>query len=265
MRARSPAVLCWALAGAMLAAPALASGAAPAAAARPSQQASAGSDLLQSVRDLERCGDLRAAAAKLQAAVALAPDWALPRALLGRVWQLLGHQQDALRQYQAHQFIALLQDNAEQDNHRMLAIAEAEGLIVLRINQERISRGLPPLLPSVELSQIARQHSREMRDLGYFGHSSPKPGYATITDRYRRVFGTTPRALAENVSRRGGSGQAFVIENIEDTHRRLMMSEPHRQSILWEKVRIVGVGIAVNQRNDYWLTENFASDVGGDS
>jgi len=184
---------------------------------------------------------------------------------LGKVCQLLGRDQDARSHYQAHQFLGLLEDSAEQGNSRLLAIAEAEGLLIFRINQERISRGLHALLPSVELSQVARQHSREMRDLGYFSHTSPTPGCTTMTDRFKRMFGHPPRALAENLSRRGGTGDAFTIENIEDSHRRLMISDSHRRSILWEKVAEVGVGVAVNERGDYWITENFASDCPGDS
>lgn len=221
--------------------------------------------LLESARGLERRGDLAGAAVDLEAAVALLPNWAPTRALLGKVCQLLGREQDARGHYQAHQFLGLLEDSAEQGNSRMLAIAEAEGLLIFRINQERISRGLHALLPDADLSLVARQHSREMRDLGYFGHTSPTPGCATMTDRFKRMFGEVPRALAENLSRRGGCVDSFTIENIEDSHRRLMMSDPHRKSILWEKVAEVGVGIAVNERGDYWITENFASDCPGES
>ena len=39
-----------------------------------------------------------------------------------------------------------------------------------------------------------------------------------------------------------------------------MNSPTHRHSILWEKVRQVGIGVTVNARGDYWITETFAGD-----
>ena len=38
----------------------------------------------------------------------------------------------------------------------------------------------------------------------------------------------------------------------------LLKSPRHRDSILWDKVQEVGVGIAVNEHGDYWITEMFA-------
>jgi len=210
----------------------------------------------------ERKGELAAAAGDLEAAAALLPEWAPPRALLGRVYQLQGREADARAQYQTYQFLGLLEHGDDQNSDLMLKIAEAEALLVYRINHERLRRGLKALLPSIDLSRMARGHSREMRDLGYFSHTSPRREHQTMSDRFERIFGEKPRCLAENVSRRGGSLYSFTIDNIEDSHHRLMVSDAHRRSILWEKVDRVGVGIAVNERGDYWLTENFASEIG---
>ena len=215
--------------------------------------------LLDSACELAGQGKLADAAAALEQAVAAVPNWAPPRALLGEIYQVQGREQEARQQYQAHQFLGMLEEGGTAGN-LSLQIAEAAALLIYRINSERLTRGLRALLPSAPLSEVARGHSQEMRDLNYFSHFSPRRANETMVDRFKQVYGVQPRALAENLSRRGGYGYAFCLENIESSHERLMDSARHRESILWDKVTQLGVGIAVNENGDYWITETFASD-----
>jgi len=215
--------------------------------------------LLDSARNLAGQGRLSEAATALQQAIAAVPDWAPPRALLGLIYQAQGYEQEARQQYQAYQYLGMLDEGGTPDD-LSLPIAEAEALLVYRINSERTTRGLRPLLPSAPLSRVARAHSQEMRDLGYFSHISPRRVNETMVDRFKQVYGFQPRALAENLSRRAGADYSFSLDSIENSHQRLMNSPPHRESILWDKVTQLGVGIAVNSAGDYWITESFASD-----
>lgn len=233
----------------------------PCCAAQSSGQALAtASQFLSQARDREELGDLAEASAKLTAAIELAPDWAPPRGLMGKIRQRQGRDEEARGQYQTHQYLALLHEGVEPRTELLVQTAEAEALLILSINRERLSRGLRALTPSADLSRVARGHSREMRDLNYFSHHSPRKSRATMVERFELVYGKTPRVLAENLSRHGGDHYCFTLENIAQSHDRLMNSPSHRRSILWEKVRQIGVGVTVNARGDYWITETFAGD-----
>lgn len=224
------------------------------------QRPASAAQLTSQARDLEELGDLADAAEKLTVAIELAPDWAPPRGLMGKILQRQGRDDEASAQYQAHQYLALLDDGAQPRTELLVQVAEAEALLILSINRERLSRGLRALTPSEDLSRVSRGHSREMRDLNYFSHHSPRKSHETMVERYRLVYGREPRVLAENLSRHGGDNYCFTLENIAQSHERLMNSPPHRHSILWAKVRQIGVGVTVNKRGDYWITETFADD-----
>jgi len=216
--------------------------------------------LLREASERAALCDLQVAEDRLHQAIELVPDWAPPRALLGTVHQMQGREFEAREQYEAHQFLALLAEGSQAGSQLLVETAQAEALLLYRTNDERLTRGLRPLLPSIHLATVARAHSREMRDMDYFSHQSPIPANATMIERFINVFGKQPRVLAENLSRRGGSLYAFTLDNIDESHQRLMNSPPHRKSILWEKITQIGIGIAVSERGDYWITESFASD-----
>lgn len=72
---------------------------------------------------------------------------------------------------------------------------EAAG--ILDLNRLRVLLGLNALLCDVKLCAAARDHSNDMRTLGFFAHESPVPGKKTPWDRAAR-FGTS--AGAENIA-----------------------------------------------------------------
>lgn len=72
-----------------------------------------------------------------------------------------------------------------------------EGRGVLDLNRLRIRLGLPAVLIDVKLCQAARDHSNDMRTLGFFAHESPVPGKRTPGERAARA-GTS--AGAENIA-----------------------------------------------------------------
>ena len=76
-----------------------------------------------------------------------------------------------------------------------------EALGVLDLNCLRLLLGLNALSIDVKLCDAARDHSNDMRTLGFFAHESPVPGKKTPFDRAAK-FGTS--ASSENIA----AGQA---------------------------------------------------------
>ena len=127
------------------------------------------------------------------------------------------------------------------------AAAEARGLVLLQADRARA--GLPPLVLDARLSSVARGHSEDMRDHGFFGHLSPSTGSAM--DRLQRA-GIEALRVRENL------GRAYSPEELD---RGLMGSPSHRANILSADVERVGLGIAVAEggsTHDLYLTQLFA-------
>jgi len=100
--------------------------------------------------------------------------------------------------------------------------AEYEG--ILEVNQWRIAAGLNALLIDTKLCEAARDHSKDMADLGFFAHDSPVEGKKRPWDRAKK-FGTT--AHAENIainSSPQGANQAWFHS---PGHHKNMFSKRH--------------------------------------
>ncbi len=209
--------------------------------------------------DLLRGGDNSGALSKAQQARRIAPDCPELQASVGVMYQLCGNGELALEQYERVQSISLLREGAP-DSRLTREIAEGEALMVYLANRDRIRHGLRPLRPHADLAIVARRHSREMRDLGYFAHDSPRMQHRRPSDRFANLFGQPPVVIGENLARMYSRPLwSFNLDNVHESHVRLMESEGHRNNILWDKPLHIGVGIAVNERGDYWITENFST------
>jgi uncharacterized protein YkwD len=128
------------------------------------------------------------------------------------------------------------------------------------INQERKQYGVAELKLDPKLSNVARGHSQEMRDRNFFGHISPVPAQSTPRKRYESAFGREPYIIGENVARRAGTQWCLTDDRIEKTHRGLMDSPGHRENILRREFQQIGIGIAINEVGDYWVTELFLGE-----
>lgn len=134
-----------------------------------------------------------------------------------------------------------------------------EEQLVNLVNADRTARSLKPLEVNPLLAVVARKHSEEMRDKNYFSHESPTPRLLTPRDRYHREFARVPQIIAENVSRRWSALEySLNATNIGIAHSDLMSSSHHRGNILHPHVTQIGIGLAVNERGDFWITELFA-------
>ena len=111
--------------------------------------------------------------------------------------------------------------------------------VVRLVNEERAAQGLKALKTNWELSRVARYKSQDMRDRGYFSHTSPTYGspFTMI-----RNFGISFRTAGENIAKGYATPQAVV--------RGWMNSDGHRANILNASFTEIGVGYVAS--GHYW-------------
>jgi uncharacterized protein YkwD len=120
----------------------------------------------------------------------------------------------------------------------------AEAEVLALVNQQRSAAGCPALTASSALAGLARAHSADMRDRGYFSHDTPE-GLSPF-QRADAAGITTMRA--ENIA----MGQATPAEVMAAW----MASPGHRSNILNCSLRTLGVGVATGTRGPWW-TQDF--------
>ena len=98
---------------------------------------------------------------------------------------------------------------------------EYETEVIRLVNLEREAAGLSPLKYNWELSRVAAYKSRDMRERGYFSHTSPT--YGSPFEMIRN-FGISYRSAGENIAR-GYKTPASVVEG-------WLSSSGHRANIL---------------------------------
>lgn len=104
-----------------------------------------------------------------------------------------------------------------------------EGMLAL-VNQERAAAGLAPLVMDERLRAVARDHSRDMFQRGYFSHYTPEQ--LSPFDRLKKA-GIGYLAAGENLA---------LAPSLDMAHRGLMNSPGHRANILSPSFRRVGIG-----------------------
>ena len=193
----------------------------------------------------------------LREAARLRPGWLAPQPWLALACQVTGDKDGAIEAYRRVQRESLATAGSRRNNppDQLDAVIECEALTAWLINQTRYESGLNCLLPEPKLAQVARQHSLEMCDLGYFSHTSPVNGRETSVQRFGCLFGFEPELIAENVARRWGTEYLLTREKVTATHRSFLRQPGHRRNLLLNHVEKLGVGIAVDENGAYWLTE----------
>jgi uncharacterized protein YkwD len=133
-------------------------------------------------------------------------------------------------------------------------VTETEWHIRFLTNQQRDIGRLPPLEGSPALADVARAHSRDMLARGFFDHRNPDG----LGPRDRVVkHGLSFKVVAENIySARNGSTDAAELASI--VVGGWMKSEGHRLNILDPSLKLIGVGVAVADR-DVMATQLFAA------
>lgn len=123
----------------------------------------------------------------------------------------------------------------------------AERGMVDLVNQERVARGLKPLVFKEALRGIARSHSADMFTKGYFSHYSPEG--LTVADRATSA-GIDFLVVGENLA---------YAPTVESAHKGLMNSEGHRANILSEDYGKIGIGIMDGGIYEQMFTQVFSN------
>ncbi len=118
--------------------------------------------------------------------------------------------------------------------------------VVKLVNEERTKQGLKPLTENWELSRVARYKSSDMKDQGYFSHTSPT--YGSPFDMMKN-FGIRYSYAGENIA----YGQRSAKEVMEGW----MNSDGHRKNILNPNYTEIGVGYAVKSNGTPYWTQMF--------
>jgi uncharacterized protein YkwD len=128
-------------------------------------------------------------------------------------------------------------------------VSEIEFQLLQLMNRERGDAGVDPNLSAdATLSEVARLHSKAMRDQGFFGHTDPDG--RTLRDRLEERGIDYSRA-AENLAQVTGSASPASL-----AHQLLMGSDRHRDDILDPRFRLVGIGVS-HSGDSFWITQIF--------
>ncbi len=126
--------------------------------------------------------------------------------------------------------------------------AEIEAAIFQLTNAARANQGLSPLALREAISQVAREHSQNMRDHGFFGHEN-QDGH-----------GLKQRLNAAGISYRAASENLVRVSNAPDPAEvafDLVVGSPeHEENILNPRFEQIGVG-AAKMGDTYWVTQIF--------
>ncbi len=127
--------------------------------------------------------------------------------------------------------------------------AELEFQLLQLTNSARSAADVePPLGPDPAVAEVARNHSRAMRDQGFFGHVGPDG--RGLRERLQDAGIDYSRA-SENLA------QIINSANPADqVHSLLMDSDPHQANILDSRFELVGIGVAASD-NTLWVTQIF--------
>lgn len=119
------------------------------------------------------------------------------------------------------------------------SVSAYEQQVVELVNSYRAQYGLNPVTLNTELSKVARLKSQDMKDKGYFSHTSPT--YGSPFDMMKQ-FGISYRTAGENIAM-GQRAPEAVMEA-------WMNSEGHRANILNASYTQIGVGYVAD--GNYW-------------
>jgi uncharacterized protein YkwD len=122
---------------------------------------------------------------------------------------------------------------------------DAEQRMLELVNAERAREGLRPLVFNDELRDVARAHSVEMFEEGYFAHISPNTG--SPFDRMRRA-GIRFIIAGENLA---------YAPNVQIAHEGLMNSPGHRANILRPEFGTIGIGVIRSDFRGSMFTQLF--------
>ncbi len=149
-----------------------------------------------------------------------------------------------------------------------------------RVNKERNKRKIAPLSYEPGLVKIARDHSQDMSNQGYFDHiniagqtPTERAKVAGFECNYKSHEGVFPTGIAENILmtylyesyevrvKNGQESKNYNWKNIDTLAREIvknwMDSKGHRANILRKDFHHEGIGIVKNDALQIFVTQNF--------
>jgi uncharacterized protein YkwD len=129
--------------------------------------------------------------------------------------------------------------------HRLEVRPDLEQEMLRLVNQERTRRGLGPLVADTALRVVARGHSADMFERGYFSHYTPEG--KDPFDRMR-VAGIVFMTAGENLA---------LAQTLSIAHTGLMHSPGHRANILNPAYHRVGIGIIEGGVHGLMISQEF--------
>ena len=121
----------------------------------------------------------------------------------------------------------------------------AEEEMLELMNQERAERDLPELVMDEELREVARKHSTDMFQRGYFGHQDPDG------------VGPFDRIQDGGISYTYAGENLAIAPTVSIAHRGLMDSPGHKENILRPEFIKVGIGAVKGGSQGIMFTQKF--------
>jgi len=123
-----------------------------------------------------------------------------------------------------------------------------EAAMLIELNYERTSRGIAPLVLNTKARAVARAHSQDMFEHGYFSHINNQG--LNPFDRMKAA-GVAFGAAGENLA---------LAPTLQLAETGLMNSPPHRANILDPVYRSVGIGIINGGPYGLMITQDFTDE-----
>jgi len=143
------------------------------------------------------------------------------------------------------------------------------------VNEERLERGLGELRLSEELSETARNHSRNMSESGYVGHVDPSgEDVVRYREDCRELSNLGNLSYSENIARSWfgedvvppEGGEPLPVESETDLMENMvgewLASDWHRENMLNDEWHSTGIGVSSNETGAVFATQAFCSRGG---
>ncbi|HUR66311.1 MAG TPA: CvpA family protein [Chitinophagaceae bacterium] len=122
---------------------------------------------------------------------------------------------------------------------------DLEARMLIMVNRERAKVGLKPLQADPELTPVARAHSKDMFNRGYFAHMNPdgKDPFDRMKD-WKITFINAGENLA-------------LAPTLEIAHNNLMNSPGHKANILHKRFGRLGIGVVDGGKHGLMISQEF--------
>ena len=144
----------------------------------------------------------------------------------------------------------------EASNYPGVDGKELEMAIYEAVNEKRVEVGVEPLVHAERVRLIARLHSKDMAERGYFDHENPEEqGSLERHEQYGACESTNENIVRVGPLKTNGTERivGVVIEEWSN-------SPGHNQSMLSSYDKVTGVGVYITENGTLYATQNFCRE-----